>query len=196
MQQTGVKELAKIESTSVEGESDRNIQIIAPVGISRRKWRVVAALNSTKMVELLKRRRLKDTRSRKTIRSDRWYQHKVIDQVLKLIKRYPTDEINSTVFTHRKQCFNNPKNRPNPVKVNTVSAIDMSQSSFIQNRKGRRKLKREAIAAMTIVANTDQEKLNTLKQYDILLQDPPDSEKTFVPHTLTTEATASVEKLL
>ena len=96
--QDGVKQPKEL----IEEFKEKSVKIkqmnISPINLSKRKHKVLIAAVQTEAVSQIKMRRHKDKKNRNNICSERIYRNKLIIELIKVIPRYPTSELNTTVF--------------------------------------------------------------------------------------------------
>lgn len=178
-------------------ETERNNQLIASMNLSNRKFKVLIAANHIERQDMIKFIRKQHKLNRQFVRKERRYKRRIIGELLKLIKRYPSEEIKTDAFTCKKQKYNNPKNRQIPIPEDLLATVGgNSISTFIKRRKLKRKMKRTAVLSMQITAEVNQPMLEKMLEQRILLQDPPDRDETFVPHILNDDNNKRLNELL
>ena len=92
--------------------------------------------------------------------------------------------------------YNNPKNRPKkvaemdaPVSPRVVSSSNSSgMSTYVRIRKRKKKKAEASVAPLSIHAQPDPKMMKILNETEVLMQDPPDRDETFVHHDLTPSA--------
>lgn len=166
-------------------ETEGNNQLIASMNLSNRKFKVLIAANHIERQDMIKFIRKQHKLNRQFVRKERRYKRRIIGELLKLIKRYPSEEIKTDAFVCKKQKYNNPKNRQTPISEDSLATVGgNSIANFIKRRKLKRKIKKAAVLSMQITAEVNQPMLEKMLEDRILLQDPPDRDETFVPHIL------------